>query len=797
MKINNLSILHGFSSGAGQPYQISNAQRELGALSTSMHIGPNKLSYNFHEIVPQLSTLQRSKYLKDIEKKYNTFHFYGFPLFGWKNELNSLTGLDLLYLSLAKKAVVMNFRGSEVRQKDLFEKYTAFAFNEGEDHGLFKSFPAEEQRQYIEICRELGAEISVPDAELASYVPGSKIIPRAMNLNDWEYIGPCNKSKPLIVHAPTRRHVKGTDYIINSIQTLKNEGLEFDFLLVEGFTNSEAREIYKKSDIIVDQLKIGWHGVLSLESMALGKCTICYIREDLEHSISYNGQLPLVNANQNNLTDKLRALISSAPTREKIGRLARDYVCATHDTNIVAKQFIDLYLKAHEKIKDGFTPRHEVIEKLIHLNIRNQTKFNETISKLSKKIISKSQTTEFKKAKQITKPSVENSAPTQKSEDFAKNLPCLTSELHIQENFRVHEPSKLKKYEFIKLFEEITRESKPIKSYIDFENELKTYLRKNLEILKRPASSNFISDFRLWAVKAIQTINKIPEDHTKFTHYLTEKSRVKIAIITCLWGRNHLTEKFLHYYSDLKSKLNEVIDLKIIAIHSEKNIYPITGVDVEFHYHKNTPISDKWQFALNKAKETNVDAVITLGSDDFLQSDIFILYEKLLKQNVLMCGFTDFYFSKIDSLDQLHYWEGYGYSFDLKNQPHRICETVGAGRMYSRLLLEKLQFKLWEDLDLNKGLDSAASRTVSNFGILPIEMKYQDINDILSGKTQSPNAQIGMRLSDLAMFAVDIKSIDENITPLENYIESIKKDHEINSKSKDLWKNLIKTLKKP
>ena len=85
------------------------------------------------------------------------------------------------------------------------------------------------------------------------------------------------EKRPLrIGHAPTHRLVKGTDVIIRSINLLKKK-YDFEFILIEGLKNIEAKNQYKKIDVLIDQLFHGWYGGLAVEAMALGKPVISYI----------------------------------------------------------------------------------------------------------------------------------------------------------------------------------------------------------------------------------------------------------------------------------------------------------------------------------------------------------------------------------------------------------------------------------------------------------------------------------------------------------------------------------------
>src|SRR5699024_3194010 len=106
-------------------------------------------------------------------------------------------------------------------------------------------------------------------------------------------------SSPLIVHAPTRRNLKGTEFVIDAVKQLKKAGVSLDFKLIEGMNHQETMNLLSKADIVIDQMRIGSAGYLSTEAMALGKPVLCYIREDLIKK--YPQGFPIVNANPNNL----------------------------------------------------------------------------------------------------------------------------------------------------------------------------------------------------------------------------------------------------------------------------------------------------------------------------------------------------------------------------------------------------------------------------------------------------------------------------------------------------------------
>ena len=99
------------------------------------------------------------------------------------------------------------------------------------------------------------------------------------------------------------------------------------------------------ADIVVDQLNAGWHGVFALESMALGKPVVTYLKPDVveKSAAGYGIRIPIVPATADTLADALRPLIESPALRREIGAASRAYVEQVHDIDRIADRLIDLY----------------------------------------------------------------------------------------------------------------------------------------------------------------------------------------------------------------------------------------------------------------------------------------------------------------------------------------------------------------------------------------------------------------------------------------------------------------------
>jgi glycosyltransferase involved in cell wall biosynthesis len=109
--------------------------------------------------------------------------------------------------------------------------------------------------------------------------------------------------------------------------------------------------IYKRADLIVDQLLAGWYGGFAVEAMALGKPVVCYIREeDLKFVPARMAeQLPLINARPDSVYSVLKDWLSARKHElSQRGRLSREFVENWHDPELIAHNVSSDYRAAFE-----------------------------------------------------------------------------------------------------------------------------------------------------------------------------------------------------------------------------------------------------------------------------------------------------------------------------------------------------------------------------------------------------------------------------------------------------------------
>ncbi|GIQ65498.1 hypothetical protein PACILC2_40660 [Paenibacillus cisolokensis] len=196
----------------------------------------------------------------------------------------------------------------------------------------------------VQISRYVDEAI-VQDYEVYPYVERYykkvHVVPIAIDLEPFTPVFPKKDvRRPLILHAPTNPDFKGTLVIEAAIKQLE-KSYDFQYLRIEKMNHEEAVKLFSEADIIVDQIRCGSHGLFSVEAMACGKPVIAYIRDDL--ALKFPPELPIVNANPDNVADRIKFLLENPETRSELGMRGRAYAEKYHDKKVVVDTLERIY----------------------------------------------------------------------------------------------------------------------------------------------------------------------------------------------------------------------------------------------------------------------------------------------------------------------------------------------------------------------------------------------------------------------------------------------------------------------
>ena len=158
--------------------------------------------------------------------------------------------------------------------------------------------------------------------------------------------------KVKIAHAPNHRGVKGTEFIIDTIQRLKDKGYEIELVIIEKMKNDEVRELLKECDILVDQLNLGY-AMNAIEGMSLSMPVITNLTNDIYTKVfkqyAFLSECPLVSTDYNNLDNILEELVLNPTLRKQKGILGRKYIEKYHSKKTSFLMFSNIYKKIWHK----------------------------------------------------------------------------------------------------------------------------------------------------------------------------------------------------------------------------------------------------------------------------------------------------------------------------------------------------------------------------------------------------------------------------------------------------------------
>ena len=354
-----LRVLHCPAMVGGNPYGLASAERALGLDSHAVTVGQNWLAYPMDEVLlgPTANKLQaelaRWRLLWRALRRYDLIH-YNFgqtilpmrtvtdafsgsavrPLYWFYGQLTTQRELPLL--RRAGKGLVVTYQGDDARQGDYCRAHFDISIAREVDSSYYTTASDAAKRRQISQFDRYADRIYYLNPDLGWVLPErARFMPYAnVDLREWQIAASPVPERPLILHAPTHQGAKGTRYVLEAVQRLQAEKMPFEFLLIENMSIQEARSVYARADLLVDQLLAGWYGGLAVELMALGKPAICYLREgDLKFVPPAMRQaLPLIHATPATIYSVLKEWLTTRRQEiPEMGRRSRAYVEQWHD----------------------------------------------------------------------------------------------------------------------------------------------------------------------------------------------------------------------------------------------------------------------------------------------------------------------------------------------------------------------------------------------------------------------------------------------------------------------------------
>lgn len=154
-------------------------------------------------------------------------------------------------------------------------------------------------------------------------------------------------------NSDTRDDVKGTVEIMRAIENLKKGGYKIELMFFDKVPNKFLRYYQAQADIVIDQLKDGWHGQTGAECMALGKPIIVFYPPEILKLHPNPHEVPFINATVDTIETVLKDAINSPEKMQQIGEKTRNYCKKYHDYKKQCARILDYLYETSVDLKES------------------------------------------------------------------------------------------------------------------------------------------------------------------------------------------------------------------------------------------------------------------------------------------------------------------------------------------------------------------------------------------------------------------------------------------------------------
>lgn len=256
------------------------------------------------------------------------------PPFGRLN--GPWTNFDLAELHAAGVAVALAFHGSEIRDPAAQRARVPFSPFDP-DHELTRALQSKVDR-LGPVVRAMDVPKFVSTPDLLQDVPDAVWLPVVVDPDVWATdTKPLRRERPVVVHAPSSPFTKGTGLIEPVVEEMHDAGL-IEYRRIKGVQASEMPALLADADIVLDQFVFGSYGVMSVQALAAGRVTVCYLHDSVTEHLP--ADVPIVNADPDTLGGELERILAE---RDEAGKVAargpafvRDYHDGTRSARVLA-----------------------------------------------------------------------------------------------------------------------------------------------------------------------------------------------------------------------------------------------------------------------------------------------------------------------------------------------------------------------------------------------------------------------------------------------------------------------------
>ena len=351
-------ILHCPENLGNNAKRLSDHEKKLGFNSWSISLRKEAYGFEADQTLVKsgsfiLGELARWRLLWIAVLNYDIIHFnngktimpHRVPFSSVRNRTNALIallysiyslifeGLDLWILKAFGKTIYFTYQGSDARYSthytNLHDDQVLASLNKdylSASADRYKQKRIKRSEKYADAIYCLNPDLLRNFSSKASFVPYYNI-----DVTEVEPHDVFTNETIHIVHAPSKRDIKGTKYILKAVEDIQKTDSRIRFTLVENLSNSDAQKVYNTADLFIDQLIVGWYGGVSVELMARGVPVMCFMEDTSDIANFKQFKTTILNTSIAMLERDLRELLAS-PLKDlnTWGKSSREFAINHH-----------------------------------------------------------------------------------------------------------------------------------------------------------------------------------------------------------------------------------------------------------------------------------------------------------------------------------------------------------------------------------------------------------------------------------------------------------------------------------
>ena len=156
---------------------------------------------------------------------------------------------------------------------------------------------------------------------------------------------------PVVLHAPSSPVIKGTELVRNAVKTLRDEGLEFEYVELMNASHREVVNQLRNADVVMNQFYAFMPGVFGIEAMAAGAVTLMSADPGVETDLPDGASEAWVITKYDQVTENLRQVLNLKPhERCEQALRGRDWVEQNAANSVNGPKLLRLLEKLSESV---------------------------------------------------------------------------------------------------------------------------------------------------------------------------------------------------------------------------------------------------------------------------------------------------------------------------------------------------------------------------------------------------------------------------------------------------------------